>query len=611
MNRSVAISLAVLGSITMLFNITTAQTSNPSEVADTIYMNGKIYTVNEDQPWTEAVAIKNGKFIAVGSNATIETYKGSETKIVDLEGKFVMPGLHDTHVHLEQAYIADTVGKQMLTFPGDETDINKLQSLLKEYADTNPDLEILVAQGLPQDVFPNSAPTKAFIDEVIPDRPVMILSDTEHEGLLNTKLLEIEGITKETPNPDGGEIDRDEKGEPTGYLRETAAGMWAWKYYPTIPQEQHKKGLKATIAYLNSIGVTSVKQQHAKTPIAEAAQSLEKDGELHARIALSWTWKGPLEPMLLAEQEEMIAQRGRFSSDMIKTEFVKLSIDGNAGTTGYVLEPYLISKSRGVPVFPNDNDLFAEVEKFDRMGLGVSAHATGDAANRQLLDAVEATKEKNGVVNARHQLAHASLIHPDDYPRLKELDVSAEFSPVVWFPTPYMDGVAGELGEDRRNRWYPMKSLLDHGARFVIASDGPLMWQDTFSRLEGAITRKAPDGGEVALTPQEAIDLPAAIKAMTIDSAYLMSQEEEVGTIESGKRADIIVLDKNLFEIPPEEIHSTKVLITVFDGEVVYDSAKGPANEESIESEYGIVLDFSGENGYPGCEWHQLNHPRL
>lgn len=608
MNRSIAISIAVLGSITVLINVATAQTGNLSGVADAIYTNGKIYTVNEAQPWAEAVAIQDGKFIAVGTSSDIEAYKGTRTRVVDLDGKFVMPGLHDTHVHIEQAYIADVVGDQMLTFPVGETDIKKLQSLLKNYADSNPDLEILVAQNLPQDVFPNSAPTKAFIDEVIPDRPVMILSDTEHEGLLNTKLLQMEGLTKETPDPQGGEIDRDEQGEPTGYLRETAAGMWAWKYYPQISPEQHKTGLQATIAYLNTIGVTSVKQQHAKTPIAEAAHSLEKDGDLHARIALSWTWKGPLEPMPLDEQEQMIEQRGRFSSDMIKTEFVKLSLDGNVGTTGYVLEPYLQSKGTGLPVFPNDNDLFVEVEKFDNMGVGISAHATGDAANRQLLDAIAATLKNNGVIKARHQLAHASLIHPDDYSRLKELDVTAEFSPVVWFPTPYTEGIAEELGDERRNRWYPMKSLLNHDARFVLASDGPLMWQDTFSRLEGAITRKAPDGGEVPLAPNEAIDLPAAIRAMTIDSAYLMNLEKEVGTLELGKRADIIVLDKNLFEIPSEEINSTQVLLTIFNGEVVYDAAKSPANEESIETEYGIDLDFSGENGYPGCEWHRLTN---
>jgi len=576
-----------------------------ADVADTIYTGGKIYTVNNAQPWVEAVAIKDGVFIAVGKSREVEKFKGKDTMVVDLAGKFAMPGLHDAHVHLEQAYIADVVGDKMLTFPVGATSIKDLQKLLKDYADKNPDLNVLFAQTLPQDIFPNSSPTKAFIDEVVPDRAVVMLSDTEHEGLLNSRALEMEGITKDTPAPKGGEIDRDAGGEPTGYFREMAAGKWAWKHYPIISPDEHKQGLQATIAYMNMIGITAVKQQHAKVPIALAAQSLEKDGELHARIALSWTWKGPLEPMPLDEQEKMIAGRGRFASDMIKTEFVKLSLDGNVGTTGYVLEPYLKSKGTGLPVFPDDKDVVAEVEKFDRLAMGITAHATGDAAGRQLLDAIEAVKKKHGVVKGRHQLGHASLVHPDDYSRLKDLNVTAEFSPVVWFPTPYTDGVAGELGEERRSRWYPMRSLTTHGARFAIASDGPLMWQDTFSRLEGAITRKHPDGGNVALALDEAIDLPTAIKAMTLDSAFLMDLENDVGSIEVGKRADMIILDKNLFEIPEADIDSTKVLQTIFDGDVVYDAGDDPGNEQAIEKEYDIDLDFSGESGYPGCEWHE------
>ena len=195
------------------------------EAADTVYMNGRIYTVNEAQPWADAVAIKDGKFLVVGSNDDVEAVVGEGTKVVDLKGKFAMPGLHDTHVHMEQAYKGDVLGDSLLTFPAGETSIKKLQEILKIYADKNPDLEILFAQNLPQTPFPNASPTKEFIDEVIPDRPVVILSDTEHEGLLNSKALEMEGITQGTPAPEGGTIDKDPNtGEPTGYLRETAAG---------------------------------------------------------------------------------------------------------------------------------------------------------------------------------------------------------------------------------------------------------------------------------------------------------------------------------------------------------------------------------------------------
>jgi len=572
--------------------------------ADVIYKNGRIYTVNVDQPWAQAIAIKDGKIVSVGSDDDAEDNIGKNTKVIDLGGKFVMPGLHDPHVHIEQAYIGDILGDQLLTFPADASSVKELQELLKEYADKNPGLQVLFAQGLPQDIFPNSSPTKAFIDEVIPNRPVFILSDTEHEGLLNSKALEMEGITATTPSPEGGTIDKDSNGQPTGYFREMAAGKWTWKHYPQISREKHKLGLQATIAYLNSIGVTSVKQQHAKNPIAIAAHDLEKEGNLNSRIALSWTWRGPLEPMPIEEQEKMINERGRFSSDMIKTEFVKFSLDGNVGTTGYVLEPYIGTNSRGLPVFPNDDDLFAEVEKFDTMGLGITAHATGDAANRQLIDAIDRVRMKHGRINARHQLAHASLIHPDDYARLKDLDITAEFSPVVWFQTPYTKAVTPLLGPERMSRWYPMKSVLENGGRIIIGSDGPLMWQDTFTRLQGAITRKDPNRDEEALALNEAIDLASAIKAMTINAAYLMNTEEQVGSLEVGKYADIIILDQNLFEIPVEQIHSTEVLTTILAGKVVFDSSRDPNEEDGIEKKYGLELDLSGEQGHPGCDHH-------
>lgn len=573
--------------------------------ADLVYVNGKIYTVDEQQSWAEAVAIKDGAFIAVGTTEDVKALSGDKTEVIDLNGKFAMPGLHDQHVHMEQSYKGDILGDQLLTFPDEETSIEKLQQMLKAHAENNPDQKVLFAQNLQQGLFPNNTPTKAFIDDVIPGRPVVILSDSEHEGLLNTKALEMEGITADTASPEGGEIAKDPKtGEPIGWLKETAAGTWAWKHYPQVSPEDHENGLKATIAYLNSIGITTVKQQHAKNPIAVAAQELEKEGSLNARIGLSWTYKGPLEPMPLEEQEKMISERGRFSSDLIKTEYVKLSGDGNAGTTGYVIDPYQVSNDQGIAFF-TDDALFEEVEKFDAMGMGVTIHVTGDAANRQMIDAVDRVKKKHGKLNARHQLGHASLIHPDDYPRLKELDITAEFSPVVWFSTGFVEAQREQLGQKRMDRWYPMKSVIEHGGRIVIASDAPLMWQEPFARLEGAVTRVDPASNEgTPLASTEAIDVAAAIRAMTLDSAYLMNIEDSVGSIEVGKRADMIILDKNIVDIPAKEISSAKVLVTLFDGKVVYDASKDPSDEEAIEKKHGLELDFSGTTGHPGCEWH-------
>jgi len=554
------------------FAAVVATTAAYSQTADTIYTNGKIYTVNEAQPWVEAVAIKDGKFVAVGSDADVKVLAGGETEIVDLGGKFAMPGLHDTHVHMEQAYIADTLGDALLTFPSGAS-VEEMQELLKAFAEKNPDLEVLFAQGLPLDAFPNNSPTSAFIDEVISDRPVFILTNTEHEGLLNSKAIELEGLDADTQTPDGGEIVRDpDTGELTGLLKETAAGRWAWKHYPEITPDQHKDGLKGVVASLNSLGITSVKQQHAKNPVAIAAQRLEEEGNLNLRIALSWTYNGPLEPMPLEEQQKMIDERGRFASDQIGTEFVKFSADGNAGSTGLVIDPYLETGDHGVSFFDAD-DLIEEVEKFDRMGIGVTIHSTGDMANRQMIDAVAAVMEKHGELKARHQLGHATLIHPDDIPRLKELDITAEFSPPIGYPSDFPESQRAQLGDDRMSRWFPVGSVAKSGARVVLASDGPLMWHDPLVALETAVTRQAPGGGDSALNPHEAVDAATAIEAYTLNGAYVMNQEESVGSIEVGKRADMIVLDQNLFEIEPTEIGKTEVLVTIFDGEVVYNAA--------------------------------------
>jgi predicted amidohydrolase YtcJ len=578
--------------------------------ADTVYTNGKIYTVNEKQPWAEAVAIKDGKFVKVGSNADVKANTGKGTKVIDLKGQFVVPGFHDTHVHIEQAYITDKVGDALLSFPVGAS-VEKMQELLKEYAEKNPKLEVLFAQGLELANFPNSEPTKEFIDKVIPDRPVVMLDTTEHVGLLNSKALEMEGITAKTETPKGGDLLKDQKtGEPTGLTRETAAGKWAWKHFPDVTPDQHRDGLAAIIQYLNSIGITSVKQQHAKNPVATAAQALEKDGKLNARIALSWTYKGPLEPMPLDEQENMFSERGRFASDMIKTEFVKLSGDGNAGSTGLVIEPYLVSGTSGISVF-NADELFAEVEKFDQMGVGVTIHSTGDGANRMMIDVLEKVKKKHGALKARHQLGHSTLIHPDDIARMKALDVTAEFSPVIWYPGDFPNAQREQLGEERWKRWYPINSVAKADGRIALASDGPLMWHVPLQTLETAVTRKAPGGKGDALNPHEAIDLATAIKAVTLNSAYIMNQEKSVGSIEVGKQADMVVLDKNLFDIPATDISSSKVMLTVFDGKVVYDVATGPTGEEAIEKETKVQLDLSGNATDPNNDWNNLiRHPR-
>ena len=579
---------------------TPIETTESRLVADVVYTNGRIYTVNETQPWAEAVAIKDGAFIAVGSSSDVMAVQGNSTVVFDLNGQFAMPGLHDTHVHLESAYRSPMLEGAMLTFTPEQNTVEALQQALVEYANANPEVEVLFAEQLPMEIFPNQSPTKAFIDEVIPDRPVAMLTNTEHEAVLNSKALELNGITADTPDPEGGTIIRDPgTGEPTGFLKERAAGLWGWKYYPEPSREKQAEGALGVLKYLNSVGVTSIKQMHAKIPVATAVADLEKEEKLTMRIGLAWTYKGPLEPMPMEQQEQLITDRGTFDTELINPHYIKLSIDGNFGSTGFALEPYEVSGGTGIQAISLE-DLTADLARFDAMGIGMTVHAMGDAAARRMLNAMDGAKGKNGELKARHQLAHASSIHPDDLPRLVELDLTPEFSPVLWDPNGMIDGVAENAGAERMNRLFPMRSVHESGGRVVIGSDGPLFWHDPLEAMEVAVTRQAVGGSERTNTVNEAIDLETAIKAFTINSAYLLDQEDKVGSIQVGKRADMIVLDQNLFEIPETQIGATHIQLTIFDGEIVFDASEDPVGEEAIEEEYGVELELDGEHGYRG-----------
>jgi predicted amidohydrolase YtcJ len=577
-----------------------------AEPADIVYTNGRIYTVNEIQPWAEAVAIKEGKFIAVGKSNELKAMVGKNTKVVDLKGAFVMPGIQDAHLHFESAYLAGMLKGKMLRYGSEHKTIGDLQKALKEYADANPDLEVLFVEQLPLSLFPNNEPTNDFIEEVVPDRPVVAYGDQEHEVVLNNKALEMEGITADTPNPPNGEINKDPTtGKPTGMLKEEAAGKWGIKHMPTLEREKHREGLKAIVDYLVSVGLTAGKQQHAKPPVATAFHDLAEAGELPMRVALSWTYRGPLESMPMEEQERTIRERKRFAHELIEVDFVKFSIDGVPGVTGYLLEPHEKIGGHGLSFYKKE-DLVADIAKFDAMDLGITFHCMGDAGTRLVLEALEEVQKQQGVLKGRHQLGHASMVHPDDMARLKTVNLTPEYSPVLWFPAQVTLGYLKTLGQKRLHSLWPMRSLHEAGARTVIASDGPLFWQEPLTTLELAVTRREPGKANGrALGAGEAIDLATAIKGMTLNAAYLMNFDESSGSIEPGKYADMIILDQNLFEIPKHTISKTNVLQTIVGGKVVHDAVSDPSTEEAIEKKYGVVLDFSGESGYAGCEWHQ------
>jgi hypothetical protein len=502
-----------------------------------------------------------------------------------------MPGLQDIHLHIQNAYTADALEGKLLFIPGGINSLEELEKVIREYVEANPGLKVLVGENLPYTLFPDNHPKKEFLDTIVDDRPFYLMSETQHEALLNSKAIEAEGFTADTPNPELGEIMKDPKtGEPTGFLKEEAIQVF-WKNYPIPSQEKVEQGLKATLAYGNSVGLTSVMQVHAKPDVADGVKGLDDKGELTMRFGLAWLVSDPTDPNPV---------------DWRYKNLVKLSGDGNPGSTAAMLEPYTDGTS-GV-LYYKDGDLVDTVRKWDDMGMTIVIHAIGDATIRQFIDAVAQVKEEKGELKGRHIVSHGLLFHPDDMARAAELGIAIEFSPVTWYASDLVEGQRPLLGDERMKRFAPIKSAVDAGIRIALASDGPIAWHDPLVALEAAVTRRAQGGKGEPFNPDQAIDVPTAVKAYTIGPAYLTGQDDRTGSIEVGKFADLVVLDQNIFEIKPTQIGATKVLQTVVGGKVVYDASRDPLGEEAIEGKFGVDLDFEYGAGHGMCQWHDHDH---
>ena len=582
----------------------TAET--PADVADVIYHGGKIYTVNKQQPWVEAVAIKDGKFLAVGSNADVKKMTGENTELVDLKGGFAMPGMHDIHLHIQNAYTADALEGKLLFIPGGIQSLDELEKVIREFVEANPDLEVLVGENLPYTLFPDNHPKKEFLDAIVDDRPFYLLSETQHEALLNSKAMEAEGIHRRyAQSRTGHNHEGPRNGEPTGFLKEQAIQPF-WKNYPIPSQEKVEQGLKATLAYGNSVGLTSVQQVHAKPDVADGVKGLDDKGELTMRFGLAWIWSDPTDPFPVEKRSKQVEERKKYESDMVWVDLVKLSGDGNPGSTAAMLEPYTDGTSG---ILYNKNDYLVDtVRKFDDMGITIVIHAIGDKTIRQFIDAVAKVKEQKGELQQRHIVSHGLLFHPDDMARAAELGIAIEFSPVVWYASDLAEGQRTILGDERMKRFAPIKSAVDAGIRIALASDGPIAWHDPLVALEAAVTRQAQGGKGKPFNPDQAIDVATAVEAYTIGPAQMTGQDDKTGSIEVGKLADMIVLDQNIFAIEPTQIGSTKVLRTLVGGKVVYDASKDPLGEQAIEDKFGVDLDFEEGAGAGCCKWDWFEH---
>ena len=558
----------------------TAPASSPAPAtpaphyADVIYRNAHIYTEDPGQPWAEALAVKDGKLLAVGTVADVEAVAGPATRTVDLEGRMVMPGIIDTHVHP-----MDAGRKELLEcgFPFSLT-MEQVLKRVQECAAAKPKGEwVRGGQWSAELLGAEKPPHKSLLDAIIPDQPVFLMDSTVHNAWLNSRALEVLGITRDTPDPNGGTIVHDAKtGEPTGILLDKAAYQ-AMQSLPAYSPQQSEDAVLWSIAQLNAVGVTAMKDAQADRYTVSAYSAAEQQGALTMRVAASLPWKNSWTET--REQElENIANRNKLQSQLVKNNFVKMFLDGIPPTrTAAFLEPYLADATHPNPDNGKLNftpeELAADVTALDAQGLTIKIHATGDRSVRVALDAFAAARKASGKMDLRHEVAHAAAISEADLPRFAELNVTAEMSPIMWYPSGLVASMDSMVGKDRLQTWWPIRALLESGARVTYGSDWPSVVPSPspWPGIEAMVTRADPYGVYPGVQGvDQGIDLTQALRIFTLAGAEALYLEAETGSLAPGKEADFIVLDRQLFDIPPDQIGETQVLLTVLGGKEIY-----------------------------------------
>jgi len=538
------------------------------QFADSVYHTGRIYTVYDEKPWAQAVAIRNGRITFVGSDDAARVHIGPDTAVYDLRGRMMLPGFQDAHVHPLYA------GLEIRScYLGEEDSVEHYRTTIAECAARESDREWITGGGWSMAAFgPGALASKKIIDELVPDRPVYLTTADGHTGWANSRALEIAGITPNTPDPADGVIDRDpETGEIIGSLQEGAMRLVA-EEIPPPKFEERVAALAFARDAMHKVGITSFQKAYANESDLEAYERLDKQSKLNMRVvvALLWDNTGTKEQI-----PGMLELRERYTQGNIRATSIKIFVDGvMENYTAAMLEPYLVdSGTRGIPMIEPDvmTDVVTAVAA---EGFQVHFHALGDAAVRYALDSVEAANETSGGMDLRHHLSHLQVVHPDDHPRFAELGAVANFQPLWAYADDYVVDLTLPFVSEETARWmYPIKSIFDADAIVAFGSDWSVSDVNPMPQIETAITRvDAETHATEVLNPEQRITLEQALRAFTMGSAYVNHQEDVTGSVEVGKFADLVVLDQNLFDIEPEQISDTKVVLTLFYGKPVYGS---------------------------------------
>ena len=548
---------------------------NLQDGADIVFSNARVYTVDDSKPWAEAVAVKGSEIVYVGDAAGVEAHIGDATVQRDLGGQLLLPGFIDSHVHpiaggaYATALSLDTYGT-----------VEEWVKAIADYALENPDAPVLFGYGFLATTFGPVGPTRQLIDEVVPDRPVLIMDEGFHAAWANTATLQALNITQDTPDPVQGfsYYKRDANGDATGYLLEGTAGM-AMDSLDVITADVVVEGVGIVLDIMNAYGVTAAYDAGVigyEDIAASVLRQTEESGELTVRLVGSYRPRGP-EDVDIAIDKAL--QWGRdIKGQNYHYNVLKIMDDGTVeGRTAAMFEDYQGEPGNSGETVFTEAELTSMVVGAARNGIDVHIHALGERAIHEALNAIESARENAPNSATRYAICHIQVITDQDLPRFAELDVVAQSTPLWASYDTYGEQF---VSEDQFSRFWRYKSLKDLGVRLSFGSDFPASGAGTLGlsplvQIEIGHTRQNPGEPDAPVQPRqdERLDVKSLVRGFTIDAAYQMHMDDQIGSIEVGKKADLVVLDQNIFEIDAYDIHKTTVVMTMMDGNIVHESS--------------------------------------
>ena len=548
--------------------------------ASLVIMGGVIHTMDGDRQTASAVAVKDDKIIYIGDDEGAEDFIGDYTRVIGLDGKMVLPGFIDSHIHPASGWMTDMFECNLIEL---EPSAEVYAAAIKAFADSNRDMELIIGASFQINAFDDLGPTKEVLDAVVSDRPVIVTDTSKHAYWVNSKALEMAGVTEDTPGPEGGKIYRNEDGTIRGYF----ADAFLFDEVLALGEktiEQFEAAWMNWQAEANSFGITSFSGGSDGTLEKWAmVNDLLKRGELTVRANMPYMPEpNQASAKDIADMLDVMKEGQKYTSDYQVVRTVKVFIDGVVeGRTGLLLEPYDAAAGtdpdyRGIPIWTKES-LQAVVSASDKAGYAMHMHTIADGSTRMGVDAIEKAITDNGTKDPRHVLTHLTIVDPAEIPRMSEMGIIAAMQPTWFYRDPWFSGLEEQmLGTERFNRMYMIKDMVDAGVLMTGSADYSVLPDyRPLIGIEAGPTQSSPYPGEdhdpdFIRNADQAVSLMTMLEAYTRNGAYQMGMENKIGSLEVGKLADMVILDEDLFKIPLQKISDIEVLYTILGGRIVY-----------------------------------------